>query len=284
MIRDHRSHRDTLTTPRHPEHHPAPPEPIRRGCPQPGHPQDQRHRHPQDQRRATIGGLYALERIAHDSPRDQSTVMEVLAAFVREHSRERRLQQEPDADTAEDPPPEGAFCPTDVQAAVTVVGRRNPANDHETPAMRRAGPDFHFANLARANLFRANLARANLARRTSHMRGSSTRTLPARTLPPRTSAVQSSITRSSPEQNSAEPTSPARTFTKRTSPARSSLTLTLAARSSSAPLSPAHLYHANLGDIDLGFEDLTGADLTQARYSLGARVPDGWAVTLTPVG
>jgi hypothetical protein len=35
-----------------------------------------------------IGGIYALERVAHDSPRDHPTVMEVLAAFVREHSRE----------------------------------------------------------------------------------------------------------------------------------------------------------------------------------------------------
>ncbi len=35
-----------------------------------------------------IGGTYALERVARDSTRDHPTVMEVLAAFVREHSRE----------------------------------------------------------------------------------------------------------------------------------------------------------------------------------------------------
>jgi hypothetical protein len=29
------------------------------------------------------GGIYALERIAGDSPRDHPTVMEVLAAFIR---------------------------------------------------------------------------------------------------------------------------------------------------------------------------------------------------------
>ena len=34
----------------------------------------------------TIGGIYALEHIARDSPRDQPTVMEVLAACIREHS------------------------------------------------------------------------------------------------------------------------------------------------------------------------------------------------------
>ena len=36
-----------------------------------------------------IGGIYALERIARDSARDHPTVIEVLAAFVREHSREQ---------------------------------------------------------------------------------------------------------------------------------------------------------------------------------------------------
>jgi hypothetical protein len=36
-----------------------------------------------------IGGIYALERIARDSARDHSTVMEVLSTFVREHSAEK---------------------------------------------------------------------------------------------------------------------------------------------------------------------------------------------------
>ena len=36
-----------------------------------------------------IGGVYALERIARDSARDHPTVMEVLGAFIREHSREQ---------------------------------------------------------------------------------------------------------------------------------------------------------------------------------------------------
>src|SRR6266436_2086814 len=35
-----------------------------------------------------IGGIYALERIARDSKKDHPTVMEVLTAFIREHSRE----------------------------------------------------------------------------------------------------------------------------------------------------------------------------------------------------
>ncbi len=35
-----------------------------------------------------IGGIYALERVARDSTRDHPAVMEVLTAFIREHSRE----------------------------------------------------------------------------------------------------------------------------------------------------------------------------------------------------
>ena len=41
-----------------------------------------------------IGGIYALERVARDSARDHPTVMEVLTAFVREHSREQWLLPE----------------------------------------------------------------------------------------------------------------------------------------------------------------------------------------------
>jgi hypothetical protein len=66
-----------------------------------------------------IGGIYALERIARDSPRDHGTVMEVLASFIREHSREPSPRPTPGADT-----PAHTTRP-DVQAACTVIGRRN---------------------------------------------------------------------------------------------------------------------------------------------------------------
>ena len=46
-----------------------------------------------------LGGIYAPERIAHDSPRDHPTVLEVLAAFIREHSHEPWPPKEPGAKT-----------------------------------------------------------------------------------------------------------------------------------------------------------------------------------------
>lgn len=58
-----------------------------------------------------LGGIYALERLARDSPRDYWTTMEVLAAFLRVHAPATRC-------TVSTPS-------TDVQAAATVIGRRN---------------------------------------------------------------------------------------------------------------------------------------------------------------
>jgi hypothetical protein len=69
-----------------------------------------------------IGGIYALERIARDSARDHPTVMEVLSAFIREHSRE---MQPPDSGGEESQPLSGA----DIEAALIAIGRRNIEQD-----------------------------------------------------------------------------------------------------------------------------------------------------------
>jgi hypothetical protein len=99
-----------------------------------------------------IGGIYALERIARDSPRDHPTIMEVLAAFIRDHSS----QKWPPPDVPDDKMLE-RVTPPDIQAAVTVIGRRNPKYD-------RLPVDLHSADLTGANLTRADLAAANFAR------------------------------------------------------------------------------------------------------------------------
>lgn len=76
-----------------------------------------------------LGGIYALERIMRDSEKDHATVVEVLAAFVRQHapalmSRERAADDEEDAEVREDSPRSPA---EDVQAVLTVLGRRRQA-------------------------------------------------------------------------------------------------------------------------------------------------------------
>jgi hypothetical protein len=74
-----------------------------------------------------LGGIYALERIAVDSKRDHPTVVEVLGAFVREHSR-RHGTSSPKHGTAEKPdattPVETDAEPrpaTDFRAALSVL-------------------------------------------------------------------------------------------------------------------------------------------------------------------
>jgi hypothetical protein len=84
-----------------------------------------------------IGGIYALERVARDSARDHPTVMEVLTAFIREHSHE----QWPPADHPASREQERSTRP-DVQAALTVVGRRDPARLAERARLGVNGPDF----------------------------------------------------------------------------------------------------------------------------------------------
>lgn len=95
-----------------------------------------------------LGGIYALDRIAVDSERDSETITEVLCAFIREHSQH-----------TESEPPTGPEAPgTDVQAALTVLGRR------QIRGWARILPaDLTGANLAGANLNRAKFSGANLA-------------------------------------------------------------------------------------------------------------------------
>ena len=108
-----------------------------------------------------IGGIYALERVARDSARDHPTVMEVLTAFIREHSRGPELL--PKTDGAVPAPPLEA----DVQAALTVIGRRDAQRDVQRIDLKGAGltrANLGAANLRIADLFRADLSGADLFR------------------------------------------------------------------------------------------------------------------------
>jgi hypothetical protein len=96
-----------------------------------------------------IGAIYALERVARDSARDHPTVIEVLTAFIREHSREPWPPSDPGGEERE------RSTRPDVQAAVTVVGRRDRERDIRPI-------DFCGAYLTRADLSNAYLTGANL--------------------------------------------------------------------------------------------------------------------------
>ena len=113
-----------------------------------------------------IGGIYALQRIMQDSARDQPAVMQVLAAFIR--------QKAPNSPAASGPSPKASSSQVstapspaiDIQAALTILGARNPINDQGTSIdlynTGLSGADLTGANLDGADLIRANLTSANL--------------------------------------------------------------------------------------------------------------------------
>jgi hypothetical protein len=101
-----------------------------------------------------LGGIYALERLAQDSPRDHQIVYDVLTAFIHEHDPKPSVKDK-------DLPP----AATDVRAALTVIGRRNATRDVRVPNLteiRVPHADLTRAELIHANLTRANLSDANL--------------------------------------------------------------------------------------------------------------------------
>jgi Pentapeptide repeats (8 copies) len=196
-----------------------------------------------------IGGIYALERIARDSPRDHPTIMEVLAAFIRDHSHE---PWPPAKDGTQ--PPARTMRP-DVRAAATVIRRRNIRHDSKSIDLGGFGlasrdytdADLTFAYLAGTTLTSANLAGADLnfanlrgARldgahlTNAHLTGADLR---------HANVIQAHLT-------------------------GADLTL--------AVLANTDLRSADLRDADLTFADLRSADLTGALWPPSAIVPEGW--------
>jgi uncharacterized protein YjbI with pentapeptide repeats len=93
-----------------------------------------------------IGGIYALERIAKDSPRDGWTIMEVLSSFVRgkQNIKGQDLTQL-------------SAIRTDAQAALTAIARRKINLENEQQYL-----DLSSTNLREANLVGAKLGRVKL--------------------------------------------------------------------------------------------------------------------------
>ena len=119
-----------------------------------------------------FGGIYALERIAKDSPKDHWTIMEVLTSFIQEKSPRPEVEQG-------EPSPSPKIL-KDIQAALTVLGRReveqNPKKflnltgvnlcDADLCNAKLSGADLNFADLSGANLSGAdlNFAKLNFAK------------------------------------------------------------------------------------------------------------------------
>ncbi|MGM9381498.1 pentapeptide repeat-containing protein [Streptomyces antibioticus] len=105
-----------------------------------------------------LGGIYSLERIMRDSAKDHGTVVDVLAAFVRQHASKGDGQ---------------AHVPSeDIRAAMVVLGRRPKSESSrlnlagvQIPVVELANAQlpltcFDFANLRAVNMDRANLTQS----------------------------------------------------------------------------------------------------------------------------
>lgn len=105
-----------------------------------------------------LGGIYALERIAKDSEDDHWSVMEILSAFIRNYQPDIKEQViEKNSNQEENDKNVHKRIPTDIQACLTVIGRRRTSFDPENSCI-----DLQNAHLGKANLSGANLAGANL--------------------------------------------------------------------------------------------------------------------------
>ncbi|MFD7342202.1 pentapeptide repeat-containing protein [Streptomyces violascens] len=111
-----------------------------------------------------LGGIYALERIMRDSAKDHDTVVQLLAAYIREYAKRDRSRAQV-IGSKPNPPSD------DIRAALTVLGRRpERAAESEIDLSNTDLPcvNLHHARLPRTlfvgcNLDGAELTGANLA-------------------------------------------------------------------------------------------------------------------------
>jgi uncharacterized protein YjbI with pentapeptide repeats len=111
-----------------------------------------------------LGGIYALERLAHDSPRDQPAIIEILSAFIRSALPTATGRSHGLTSCPNDPGTIGLAA--DVLAALFVLGRRDHTHDNHTITDLRAvcltGVYLSAVHLDGANLSGADLSGAGL--------------------------------------------------------------------------------------------------------------------------
>jgi uncharacterized protein YjbI with pentapeptide repeats len=100
-----------------------------------------------------LGAIYSLERLAREWPENHPPIIEILAAYVREHAQ---LPARTNGHRERRPRPT-----TDVQASLTVLGRRTLSYDTDAP-VGLAHTALGGATLTGAHLERALLSGSNL--------------------------------------------------------------------------------------------------------------------------
>lgn len=102
-----------------------------------------------------LGGIYALERLAKDDKSYRAAVMEVLTAFVRQHSA--WVEGAETAETSQ------RDIRPDTQTILTVIGRREPTdNSGESQRLNLSGTDLRWSVLNGAKLNGIDFTSAHL--------------------------------------------------------------------------------------------------------------------------
>lgn len=127
-----------------------------------------------DKLEVRLGGLYALERIAKDSPKDHWTVIEILSAYVREKAKKKETgvkntesNSNTNANNKTDEPKEYPKIATDVQTALTIIGRRKTEQDTKyrvTDGLNLSDTYLRDARLVRAKFSYATLIATDLSK------------------------------------------------------------------------------------------------------------------------
>jgi hypothetical protein len=95
-----------------------------------------------------LGGIYALARIARDSPRDHWSVMEILCAFLRTRAKTRESSR--------------SELPTDLQSVLNVFRDRSVSFENDDQQLDLAKVDLRGADLKGAILDKVRFDDANL--------------------------------------------------------------------------------------------------------------------------
>ncbi len=195
-----------------------------------------------------VGAIFALERIAKDSPKDHWTIMEILTSYIRKYSSQQS------SSNVEKNPEE---IPIDIQVAITVIGRRDVKKDNDKRLNLQnvylIKTNLSDANLSVADLSDANLSDANLSSADLSVADLSDANLSSANLISANliSANLSSANLISANLNGAD---------------LRGANLS-GANLSGANLSDANLSDANLSDANLSDADLNGANLNGANLS-----------------
>ncbi|PSB13824.1 hypothetical protein C7B76_18445 [filamentous cyanobacterium CCP2] len=113
-----------------------------------------------DKLEVRMGGIFSLERIMKESERDYWTVIEILTSFIQSKSPSQILVNQSNA--LDNQSREFQLLAEDIQAALTVISRRNAKQDPEDRIVHLDSANLRSADLRDAHFKYVDLESSNL--------------------------------------------------------------------------------------------------------------------------